>query len=99
MAPAPADEIGALCRQARQDGGPALIGRLIRGGKVTAVILADHSPWMKRALELRKAELLAYLQEHGVKADQVAIMDQFKDPLVEYAVRNLGARVTYREDE
>ncbi len=99
MASAPTDEIGALYRQARQDGGPALIGRVIRGGRVTAVILADRSVWMKRALEVRKDLLLAYLRDRRVRADQVAIIDQFKDPLVEYAVRNLGARVTYREDE
>ncbi len=86
-------------RQARADGGPALIGRVIRGGRVTAVILADRSGWVKRALEVRKEQLLSFLQVHDVKADQVAIIDQFKDPLVEYAVLNLGARVTYREDE
>ncbi len=86
-------------RQARQDGGPALIGRVIRGGRVTAVILADPSGWVKRALEMRKEHLLSFLQDHNIRADQVAIMDQFKDPLVEYAVRNLGGRVTYREDE
>ncbi len=99
MAPTPADEIGPLMRQARADGGPALIGRVIRGSKVTAVILADRSGWVKRALEMRKRQLLSFLQDHNIQADQVAIIDQFKDPLVEYAVLNLGARVTYREDE
>ncbi len=86
-------------RQARRDGGPALIGRVIRRGKVTAVVLADRSGWIKRALEMRKGHLLSFLQDHNIQADQVAIIDQFKDPLVKYAVRNLGARVTYREDE
>ncbi len=95
---AQADEIRALVRQARQDGGPAVIGRIYRGGKLTAVVLADRNPWIKRALELRKDKLLAFLQAHR-PVDAVAVIDQFKDPLVEYGVRELGARVTYREDE
>ncbi len=95
---AQADEIRALVRQARQGGGPAVIGRIYRGGKLTAVVLADRNPWIKRALELRRDKLLAFLQAQR-PVDAVAVIDQFKDPLVEFAVRELGARVTYREDE
>ncbi len=98
MAQAPTDEIRALVRQARKDGGPAVIGRIYRGGRLTAVILADRNPWIKRALEMRKDKLLAFLRAQR-PVDAVAIIDQFKDPLVEFAVRELGARVTYREDE
>ncbi len=98
MAPAPTDEIRALIRQARQDGGPAVIGRIYRGGRLTAVVLADRNPWIRRALELRKDKLLAFLQAQR-PVDAIAIIDQFKDPLVEFAVHELGARVTYREEE
>ncbi len=76
-----------------------MVGHVIRGSEVTAVILADRSRWTERALELRKDSLLAFLQGHGVQANRVAFIAGFQDPLIEYVVRHLGARVTYREDE
>ena len=89
----------ALLKQARQDGGPCLIGYIISrrgddsyGHERTAVLLVDNGQFARNALKAHRDELANILH-----CDAVRIQSTITDPVIQKAI-DLGGMATMFAD-
>ncbi len=88
-------ELDALFKQARIDGKSPVIDTMEKDGSTIAILFTDK-PFVFRALKrTRQTDLKEYLHaNYFTLFDKVIVIDRFNDPIIKFAVLQLGAVIS-----